>query len=70
MMITNQQIQQKITEAIRQSGLTQVKLAGMLKITQSSIAHYIKGDITPSLETFANLCRILDLDANEILCIK
>lgn len=24
----------------------------------------------PALDTFANLCEVLDLDANEILCIN
>ena len=63
-------IQIKIRESIKQSGLTQTELAKRLGITQSAIAHYVKGDIIPSLDTFATLCEVLDLDANEILCIR
>lgn len=63
------QIQIKIIEAIKQSGLTQTELARRLNLTQSAIAHYAKGDIMPALDTFANLCAVLDLDPAEILCL-
>ncbi|MDE6201377.1 MAG: hypothetical protein K2M47_05835 [Clostridiales bacterium] len=32
------------------------------------MAHYIKGDILPAPDTFANLCKLLDGDTNYILC--
>ena len=66
--ITN--IQTKLIEAIKQSGLTQTEIAKRIGVSQSAIAHYIKGDIIPALDTFASLCEILDLDSNDILCIK
>lgn len=69
-MITITQIHQKLAEALRCSGLTQTEVARRLGVTQQSISHYIKGDKMPSLDTLANLCVILDLDANEILCIR
>lgn len=67
-MITIEQIKARLVETLKQSGVTQTELAKKLNITQSTIAHYIKGDILPSLDTFANLCRVLDVDANYILC--
>lgn len=67
-MITLEQIQKRLTESIKQSGMTQSALAEKLKISQSSIAHYLRGDILPALDTLANLCKILDVDANYILC--
>ena len=60
----------RLAEAIRQSGMSQTTIANKLNVSQSTIAHYIKGDIMPSLETFAELCKILDLDANYVLCLK
>lgn len=60
----------RLAEAIRQSGMSQTAIANKLNVSQSTIAHYIKGDIMPSLETFAELCKILDLDANYVLCLK
>lgn len=60
----------RLAEAIHQSGMSQTTIANKLNVSQSTIAHYIKGDIMPSLETFAELCKILDLDANYVLCLK
>ena len=67
-MITLSNIHSRLAEAIKQSGLTQTAIASQLNITQPSIAHYIKGDKMPALDTLANLCKLLDVDTNYILC--
>ncbi len=64
------QIQSKLAEALKNCGMTQTALAKILGIRQQTISHYIKGDIFPALDTLANLCAVLDLDANEILCLN
>ena len=69
-MIKLKQIQQRFIETIQQSDIKQTELAEKLNLTQSTIAHYIKGDILPALDTLANLCKILDVDANYILCLE
>lgn len=69
-MIILPQIQNKLAEAIKQSGLTQTTIANHIGVKQQQISCYIKGTKMPALDTFANLCELLDLDANEILCIK
>ena len=69
-MITIDKIQTKIKEAIRQSGLTQIELARRLGIKQQTVSAYVHQSKMPSLDTFANLCAVLDIDANEILCIS
>ncbi len=69
-MITLTQIQTKLAEAIKQSGMTQTALAQKLNVRQQTISHYVKGDKMPALDTFANLCAVLDIDSNDILCIK
>lgn len=69
-MIKLEQISHKIAEAIRQSGISQTELAHRLNIGQSNISHYIKGDKLPALDTLANICAELDIDANDILCIE
>ena len=68
-MIALEQIRKKIAEAIKLSGMTQTELAKRLGISQATIAHYVRGDKLPALDTLANLCQILDLDANDILCL-
>ena len=68
-MITLEMIREKLTEAIRQSGMNQAKLAELLNIKQPTVSQYLSGGVMPALDTFANLCKALDLDANDILCI-
>lgn len=69
-MITHEQIRKRLIESIRQSGMTQTEIAKKLNVSQSNIAHYIRGDIMPTLDTFANLCDILDVDPAYILCLE
>lgn len=69
-MITLEQIQSNLAKAIKNSGMTQVQLAKLLGVSQSCIAHYIKGDIMPALDTFANICQVLDESADFILGLE
>ena len=69
-MIKTEEIQKRLREAINQSGMTQVKLAKKLGITQSTISKYMRMNKFPSLDTFANLCEILDVSADDILGLK
>lgn len=68
-MITLEQIRERLAEAIRNSGMTQTELARRLGIRQPTIGQYLSGRSMPALDTFANLCKLLDLDANDILCL-
>ena len=69
-MIKIDTIRHKLREAIKYSGKQQKDIANLIGITPQALAQYISGKTMPTLETFANLCVALDLDANEILCIK
>jgi len=64
-----EQIQKKIAEAIRQSGLSQTEIASRLGIKQTQISCYLHGKKLPALDTFANLCEVLDVDPAYILCL-
>ena len=68
-MITLNEIQKRLAQAIKENGISQTELAKKINVKQPTISHYIKGDKMPALDTFANLCIALDLDANEILGI-
>lgn len=69
-MITLQQIQIKLTEAIKSSGLTQTEIGKKLGVSQQTISHYVKGDKMPALDTFANLCVLLEIEPSELLCTE
>ena len=66
-MITIEEIQKRLREAIQQGIISQSELARQLGINQSTINKYLHKDKFPSLETFANLCKILDVSADDIL---
>ncbi len=70
MNITLEQIQIKLAEAINTSGLTQKDIAEKIGVRQQQISCYLHGQKMPALDTLANLCVVLDLDANDILCIN
>ena len=67
-MVTLEQIQLRIAEAIKQSGFSQNEIARRLGISYVQISCYVHGKKLPALDTLANLCKILGEDANYILC--
>lgn len=69
-MITIDEIQVRLREAIKNSGIRQTDIAKQLGITQSTISKYMNYNKYPSIDTFANLCRILDVSADDILGLK
>ena len=69
-MTTAIDISKKIVKAIKKSGMKQMDLAKKLGVNQSMISHYLSGRRMPALDTLSRLCSVLDLDANEILCVQ
>lgn len=69
-MIRIEDIQKRLREAIQYGNVTQKELAEKLKINPSTVSKYMRLDKYPSLDTFANICEILDVSADEILGLK
>ena len=63
-------IQKRLRDEIKSSKMTQKQIAEKLKIDPSTVSKYIRLDKYPSLDTFANLCEILDVSADDILGLK
>lgn len=63
-------IKNRLKDAIKQSGISQSVLSRQLSLSPSCIAHYVKGDILPSLETFTDICKILDVDPAYLLGLE
>lgn len=68
-MIGIETIRERLIEAIKMSGLKQTELAKKIGISQPTISQYLSCDAMPSLETFANICAVLDVDPAYILGI-
>lgn len=60
-------IRLRLTEAVKTSGRTQVEIAKDACITASTLSDYLNKRTLPSIETFALLCRALDVSADYIL---
>ena len=63
----NHIIKQRLSEELKNSGLTTVEIARKVGVTPEMITQYRTTKKLPKLDTFARLCRELDLDANYIL---
>ena len=62
-----EEIQQRLREAIRQSGLSQKAIAEKVGIHRSTVNKYIRADKFPSIDTFVILCRVLGISSDVIL---
>ena len=69
-MIRIDEIQKRLREAIAQSGISQKDHADKLGINPSTVSKYMRLNKYPSLDTFANICEVLDVSADEILGLK
>ena len=69
-MIVLADIRKRLCEAIRESGLTQMEIVRRLGIAQATVGQYLSGRAMPALDTFANLCAVLDVDPAYILCLS
>ncbi len=69
-MIKLSEIQNRLREEIKRSGLSQKEIAEKLGVNASTVSKYMRLDKFPSIETFANLCEILDVSSDEILGLK
>ncbi len=66
-MIKIVEIQERLREAIKYGNISQKELAKRLGINPSTVSKYMRLDKYPSLDTFANICEILDVSADDIL---
>ncbi|MDE7084301.1 MAG: helix-turn-helix domain-containing protein [Clostridia bacterium] len=60
-------IQERLREAIKLSGIPQKDLATAVGVSSQTISKYMRRNIFPALDTFAKLCKALDADPAYIL---
>lgn len=63
-------IKERLSEELKRSGLTTVEIARRVGVSPEMITQYKTTKKLPKLDTFAKLCKELDLSADEILGIK
>lgn len=65
-MDINEMLGQIIKEKRTEKGLTQFELADLLGKTEQSIYYYERGSRTMSVNTYFEICRILNLDPYDV----
>lgn len=60
-------IKERLSEELKNSGLTTVEIARLIGVSPEMVTQYRTTKKMPKLDTFAKLCKELDLDANYIL---
>lgn len=60
-------IKERLSEELKNSGLTTIEIAKKIGVSPEMITQYRTTKKLPKLDTFAKLCKELDLDANYIL---
>ena len=63
----NEIIKNRLSEELKNSGLTTIEIARRVGVSPEMITQYRTTKKLPKLDTFAKLCKELDLDANYIL---
>ena len=63
-------MRERIKETIKHSGISQTQIEKMLLVSPSCIAHYVKGDILPSIDKLADLCLILEVNPSYLLGLE
>ena len=60
-------IKKRLVEELKNSGLTTAEIARRVGVSPEMVTQYRTTNKLPKLDTFARLCKELDLDANYIL---
>lgn len=63
-------IKKRLSEELKNSGLTTIEIAKRIGVSPEMITQYKTTKKLPKLDTFAKLCKELDLDANYVLGIN
>ena len=64
-----QKIKARLREELKNSGLSTYEIARRIGVSPEMITQYTTTKKLPKLDTFARLCKALDLSANYILGI-
>lgn len=66
----NSIIKERLRNEIKNSNLTTVEIAKRVGVSPEMITQYLTTKKLPKLDTFAKLCKELDLSANYILGLE
>ncbi|MDE6869235.1 MAG: helix-turn-helix domain-containing protein [Clostridia bacterium] len=62
-----EKLKMRLVNALQKSHYDLPTLAKQLGISQKQLNNYVNGKTLPPIVVFANMCKILELDPNEII---
>lgn len=65
-----QDIQYRLREVIKESGIPQKDIAKAIDVSPQTVSKYMKENIFPALDTLSKLCRFLNVSADYILGVE
>ena len=60
-------IQIRLRECIKESPYSQKEIAAAIGVSPQTLSKYMKQNIFPALDTFAKLCKFIDVKSDYIL---
>ena len=60
----------RLSEELKAKSMTRQDLADLIDVTAEMVTQYLTTKILPSLETFAKICKALDVSADYMLGLK
>ncbi len=60
-------IKERLSEELKNSGISTIEIAKRIGVSPEMVTQYRTTKKLPKLDTFAKICKELDLDANYIL---
>ncbi len=63
-------IQKRLREVIKQSGIPQKVIAAKIGVSAQTVSKYMRKDVYPALDTLAKLCKLLDVKSDYILGVS
>lgn len=68
--MTLEEIQLRLREAIKQSGIPQKIIAKEIGVSAQTVSKYMRENVFPALDTLAKLCKFLEVKSDYILGIS
>ncbi|MCH5147204.1 MAG: helix-turn-helix transcriptional regulator [Clostridiales bacterium] len=69
-MCSLQEIQLRLREVIKSSGIPQKEIALAIGVSYQTVSKYMCDNVFPALDTFARLCKYLDVKSDYVLGIS
>jgi len=65
-----EEIRRRLRESIKHCGINQKEIAKAVGISQATVSDYMNKEKLPSIDTLADICKVIDVSPAYILCFS